>query len=109
MQDWDDNIYLVYAILMNLLQFLVPLVIISSLYVSIWRYLKSIRSPGSSLIQQRKMERLQRTNFMLISISFLFLISLLPIHVYSLLLNFLDIEVKCFDISLCPPQVSVKW
>ena len=108
MQDWDDNIYLVYAILMNLLQFLVPLVIISSLYVSIWRYLKSIRSPGSSLIQQRKMERLQRTNLILVSISFLFFISLLPIHIYSLLLNFLDMEVKGFDISCFPPQVGLR-
>lgn len=93
-EDWNDDLHLVYKILISFIQFIIPLGVISALYTNTWKFLreKDNSETFTGIVKQRRMARMRRTNMMLITVSIMFLISMLPITVFSLSLNFMDIE-----------------
>ena len=95
-QDWDDDIYLVYNIFTTIIQFIIPLSGIIFLYTKICMFVSSNTNLEylSEARRIARMKRMNRTNKMLIAVSLLFLVSLLPLHLFTFSLNFIQLEVK---------------
>jgi len=98
-EDWSDDIYLVYNCFTTIIQFILPLFGIIFLYTKIWLFLRSNTNLEylTKMSRIRRMARMKRTNNMLIAVSIMFLISLLPVHVFTFSLNFIQLET--FDQS----------
>ena len=95
-QDWNDDIYLVYNIITTIIQFIIPLSGIIFLYTKIWMFVSSNTNLEylSEARKIKRMKRMKRTNNILIAVSLLFLVSLLPLHLFTFTLNFIQLEVR---------------
>ena len=88
-----------YTIVSGVFQFILPMVVISVIYIKIIFFLKQSRMPNHS--QQKKQ---RQTNAILLSISLIFCVSWLPFSVFCVIIELVDI----FD-STGKPFLSLSW
>ena len=69
---------------------------VNGLYTKIGMFLKSKTNLEflTKMSRIRRMARMKRTNIKLIAVSIMFLLSLLPIHLFTISLNFIQLEVS---------------
>ncbi|XP_007435853.1 neuropeptide Y receptor type 2 [Python bivittatus] len=84
----------VYSVLMFLIQYVLPLVIISYAYVRIWSKLKNHISPGAA--NDHYHQRRQKTTKMLVCVVVVFAVCWLPFHIFQLVS---DIDSKVLDLQ----------
>ncbi|XP_061440514.1 neuropeptide Y receptor type 2 [Rhineura floridana] len=76
------NFGTIYSILMLLIQYVLPLVIISYAYIRIWSKLKSHASPGAG--NDHYHQRRRKTTKMLVCVVVVFAVCWLPFHIFQL-------------------------
>uniref|UniRef100_UPI00398F875D neuropeptide Y receptor type 2-like isoform X1 n=2 Tax=Pristiophorus japonicus TaxID=55135 RepID=UPI00398F875D len=89
----NDSDGTLYSVSMLLLQYVLPLVVISYAYIRIWTKLKNHVSPGGG--NDRHCRR-RKTTKMLVMVVVVFAVSWLPFHVFQLAI---DIDKKVLDLK----------
>ncbi|XP_041123089.1 neuropeptide Y receptor type 2-like [Polyodon spathula] len=94
-EKWSDNNRdgTVYSISMLLLQYVLPLSIISFAYIRIWSKLKNHVSPGEGNVRHH---RRTKTTKMLVTVVVVFAVSWLPFHAFQLCI---DIDNNVLDMK----------
>ncbi|XP_053114148.1 neuropeptide Y receptor type 2 isoform X1 [Hemicordylus capensis] len=84
----------IYSLLMLLIQYVLPLVIISYAYIRIWSKLKNHVSPGAA--NDHYHQRRRKTTKMLVCVVVVFAVCWLPFHIFQLVS---DIDSKVLDLK----------